>query len=64
MSPIEELSQETNDSMQMAIYGSSSNYVSSFGVVTDNTSVQSNNSRNFQMPEKDLISEISKQRNI
>ena len=59
MSPIEELSQETNDSMHMAVYGSS-NYVSSFGVVTDSSSVHSNNSRNFQMPEKDLITEISK----
>jgi len=38
------------------------NYGTSFGMVTDNASVYSNNSRNFQMPEKDLIIEISKQR--
>ena len=46
MSPIEELSQETNDSMHMASYNPN-NYSGGYGLVTDNSSVYSNNSRNF-----------------
>lgn len=61
MTPIDELSQETNESSQISTFNTI-NYNNNFGIVTDNASVYSNNSRNFQMPEKDLIMEISRQR--
>lgn len=61
MTPIDELSQETNESSQISTFNTI-NYNTNFGMVTDNASVYSNNSRNFQMPEKDLIMEISRQR--
>jgi hypothetical protein len=61
MTPIDEVSQETNESVQMNNF-SSVGFTHNFGLVTDNASVYSNNSRNFQMPEKDLIMEISRQR--
>lgn len=62
MTPIDELSQETNESSQFSTINTITFNNNNFGLVTDNASVYSNNSRNFQMPEKDLIMEISKQR--